>query len=87
MARSKRARRVGNSLADLLDALPEDFYTPELSHDLVGSLRAYLTDLTEWVEAQGVRPDKSRDTALQIMDSIGTSPAEWYRRWMETPTV
>jgi len=87
MARSKRARRkVGTSPSALLPLLPERFSQPELTDDLLGSLRRYLADLEGWTIEMGVRPDHARTVALQIMAEIGTSPAEWYRQAMETPT-
>jgi len=84
MARSKRTLRVALTPAALAQILPARFWEPELSDDLLGSLRVYLDDLTAWVVEQGITANP-RAMALQIMSELGTSPAEWYRRAMETP--
>ncbi|MGV2384794.1 MAG UNVERIFIED_CONTAM: hypothetical protein LOD86_05930 [Thermobifida fusca] len=86
MARSKRARKKApTTLAALVERLPDRFYEPVITEDLLGSLRAYLDDLMGWLADQGVRPDRAKDTALDIMAEIGASPAEWYRQAMERP--
>lgn len=86
MARSKRARRKApTTLTVLVEGLPDRFYEPVITDDLLGSLRAYMNDLMDWLAAQGVRQDSAKDTALDIMAEIGTSPAEWYRQAMERP--
>lgn len=86
MARSKRARRTATTPEALVRELPEEFLEPEIGDDLLGSLRGYISRLERWVEERGVRPDRSRTVALQIMAEIGASPADWYRQAMESPT-
>lgn len=86
MARSKRTRRKApTTLTALVEGLPDRFYEPVITDDLLGSLRAYMNDLMDWLAAQGVRQDSAKDTALDIMAEIGASPAEWYRQAMERP--
>ena len=86
MARSKRARRKApTTLTALVERLPDRFYEPVITDDLLGSLRAYMNDLMGWLADQGVRQDNTKDLALDIMAEIGASPAEWYRQAMERP--
>ncbi len=86
MARSKRARKKApTTLAVLVEMLPDRFYEPVITDDLLGSLRAYMNDLMGWLADQGVRQDNTKDLALDIMAEIGASPAEWYRQAMERP--
>lgn len=86
MARAKRVvKKQDTSLSGLLEALPEGFLAPVVTEDVIGSLRGYLSDLEDWVGSQGVPQADVRSVALDIMNEIGTSPAEWYRQASEAP--
>lgn len=85
MARSRSAPKPKRAMTfeTLLEDLPEEFRSPVITDDLLGSLREYLEDLEGWLATQGVAD--TRVMALDLMDAIGTSPDQWYRVHSEDP--
>ncbi|ORM16023.1 hypothetical protein [Prescottella equi] len=89
MARRHRSTRNRNTLAGLIDRLPDGFYepTPTTEDGQMTGLHGYLHDLDGWLrrEQRLASADdlRSKETpspsAVEVMTEIGLSPARWYR--------
>lgn len=75
------ARHSGavRSLDELIDNLPERFYTPvpETTGGQMTGLSDYIRDLAHWIQEQTGNP--GRDLVPEVMRTIGCPPSEWYR--------
>ncbi len=75
------ARRSGTvkSLDDLIDCLPDRFWSPvpSTTGGQMTGLADYMQDLAQWIQDQTGKP--GMDLVPEVMRVIGLPPSEWYR--------
>lgn len=70
---------VPKSLDDLIDQLPDRFWSPvpSTTGGMMTGLADYMTDLARWVQTHTGRP--GMDLVPEIMQVIGAEPTKWYQ--------
>jgi hypothetical protein len=73
-----RKRPTISQLDRVINRLPARFLNPTVAAGTVTSLRDYIRDLTEHLSLEtGISPD--RIPTIDVMESLGIPPSEWYR--------